>query len=328
MIEHIQQFTKHLSESIEIAEKVEIKHTNANQIHHVLISGLGGSGIGGTIVGELLNDQLSIPVIVNKDYSLPGFVNEKTLVIACSYSGNTEETLAVFDLAKQKNAQIICISSGGKLSQLAKENNKDLVSIPGGLPPRASFGYPFVQLLNVFEILGLSKGSYKKEIQSAIELLDAEEINIQTDAQALSKNLFGKIPVIYSLAGNEGVALRFRQQLNENSKMLAWHNVFPEMNHNELVGWVGEKNELAVVAIRTRFDHPKNIKRLEICKPIISKCCSSWTELTAKGEGRICQALYLIHLTDWVSLYLANLKQIDPVEVNVIDYLKSELSKS
>ena len=328
MKEHIQRFAAHLSESLMISEGVSFTNTDVKRIQNILISGLGGSGIGGTVVSEILADRLSLPVIVNKDYSLPEFVNENTLVIACSYSGNTEETLAVFELAEKKNAQVICISSGGKLSQLAKEGAHELVTIPGGLPPRASFGYPFVQLLNVFVKLGFVSGLLMKDIAAAIKLLEQEQENIQHEAVALANKLFGKTPVIYALSGCEGIALRFRQQLNENSKMLAWHNVFPEMNHNELVGWTGKKDELAVVALRTSNDHPKNVIRLEICKTIISDCTSSWSDIFAKGDTRISQALYLIHLTDWVSLYLAQLKNIDPVEVKVIDFLKGELAKS
>ncbi|MFN6039720.1 MAG: bifunctional phosphoglucose/phosphomannose isomerase [Bacteroidota bacterium] len=324
---NIEQFTLHLEDSLKITDTVAFKNTNATHITNVIISGLGGSGIGGTIVNEILSSQLKIPVFINKDYVLPDYVNQNTLVIACSYSGNTEETLNVFNLAMEKNAQIICISSGGKLSAMAVEKGKDLVTIPGGLPPRASFGYPFVQLLNVFSVLGFTSDEFKKQISEAIDLMRREVEEIKSKASELANNLFGKIPVIYSLAGSEGIALRFRQQLNENSKMLAWHNVFPEMNHNELVGWAQKNDVLAVVALRTSNDHPKNIKRLEICKPIISKCTASWTDINAKGNSRIAQTLYLIHLTDWASLFLANLKNIDPVEVNVIDYLKGELSK-
>jgi glucose/mannose-6-phosphate isomerase len=326
MKKHIEDFTQHLTESLEITKNVTFNNTNVSRIQNVIISGLGGSGIGGTIVTEILVGKLKIPVLVNKDYTLPNFVDENSLVIACSYSGNTEETIAVYDEALKRKAQIICVSSGGKLSALANSNNSDIVSIPGGLPPRASFGYPFVQLLNVFYGLGFITADFKNEIELAVKLLNKEQDSIKKEAKLLAEKLHGKIPVIYALCGSEGIGLRFRQQLNENSKMLAWHNVFPEMNHNELVGWAGSSDVLSVVALRTSFDHPKNVKRLEICKPIISKC-ATWSDISAKGESKIEQALYLIHLTDWTSLYLAEMKQIDPVEVNVIDYLKSELSR-
>jgi glucose/mannose-6-phosphate isomerase len=140
--------------------------------------------------------------------------------------------------------------------------------------------------------------------------------------------LHKKIPVIYCLGATEGVAIRFRQQINENSKMLCWHHVIPEMNHNELVGWTEKNEDLAVCVLRTSFDYERNLKRLDINKTVISRFTSTVFEIMGQGSTPLVQALYLIHLTDWISCYIADLKNIDPVEVKIIDYLKSELGAS
>lgn len=327
MKNYVEGFPAQLEEALEIAGKADLSRIRKNSIRNILITGLGGSGISGTIMADLTAGTCPLPVVVNKDYALPAFVDENSLVIACSYSGNTEETIAVLNSAIAKKAQIICVSSGGAVSATAGKNNLTLISIPGGNPPRASFGYPFVQLLHIFDHFSFSAPGYREQLRGLINLLRTEKDDILTSAQILAKQLLNKIPVIYCVSGMEGVAMRFRQQINENSKMLCWHHVIPEMNHNELVGWVEQHDNIAVVALRTNFDYERSVRRLEICREIISPLVSSWSELTARSSSRMGQMLYLIHLTDWVSCFLADMKKVDPVEVRVIDRLKSELSK-
>lgn len=321
----VEKFPEQLSEALNIAKASKI--SGPKDIHNVLITGLGGSGIGGTIVSELANRQSKVPVLVSKDYFIPAFVNENTLVIVSSYSGNTEETISAMQLAMEKKAQIVCITSGGKVKEIAEKENFDHIIIPGGNPPRACLGYSLVQLLHVFEMKEILTFDYRKQVEEVISLLVAEKENIHKEARAYAQKLHKKIPVIYCLGTTEGVAVRFRQQINENSKMLCWHHVIPEMNHNELVGWTEKNENLAVCILRTSFDYERNLTRLDINKSIISKYTSTVFEIMGEGSTPLVQALYLIHLTDWVSCYLADLKNIDPVEVKVIDYLKSELAK-
>ena len=144
---------------------------------------------------------------------------------------------------------------------------------------------------------------------------------------SLAKKMQGKLPVLYALGSSEGVIVRFRQQINENSKMLCWHHTFPEMNHNELVGWTEKNENLAVVTFHTSFDHSRTVKRYEICKPLFERYAGVVIDIHAKGQRKLEQFLYLIHLGDWISCYLADLKGVDPVEVNVITNLKNALSK-
>lgn len=325
MKELVQNFSTQLREAKSIAEKALV--APGKNIQNIVISGLGGSGIGGSIVSELISDSCSVPVCINKDYHLPAFVSASTLLIISSYSGNTEETLSAMEQGMAKQAQIVCISSGGKVLELAKQHQFDFIEIPGGFPPRSCIGYSLVQLLKVMVNKGFAKASLFTDLEKAIQLLDKESASLKKEAMEIASALKGKIPVIYSLGSSEGVAVRFRQQINENSKMLCWHHTFPEMNHNELVGWTEKNDSLVVVTFHTSFDYKRTLKRYEVCKPIFQKFSSGVIDITAKGESKLEQFLYLIHIGDWISCYIADLKGIDAVEVNVINHLKSELSK-
>jgi glucose/mannose-6-phosphate isomerase len=319
-------FPGQLKEAIEIGSKAELKG-QSNAINNIVITGLGGSGIGGTIVSEIVSGECPVPITVNKDYFLPAFVGKNTLVIICSYSGNTEETIQALEAAMKKSAMIACITSGGKIGEIAKENKFDTITIPGGMPPRACLGYSLVQLfflLNKYKLIG---GEFLTQLNNSIALLESENKNIIAEATSITDFLSGKIPVIYAVDGFNGVATRFRQQINENSKMLCWHNILPEMNHNELVGWAGNYENLAVIILRNKTDFTRTQARLEISKEVFSKYTKSVKELWSKGNSNLERSLYLIHLTDYVSVMLAEKKKIDAMEVNIINHLKGELSK-
>ncbi len=321
----VENFTQQLKEAKSIASKAII--SNQHNIQNVLITGLGGSGIGGTIISEVVSDNCKVPITVNKDYFIPNFVNENTLVIISSYSGNTEETLAAMDMAISKKAQIACVTSGGNVLELAKQHQYDFIEIPGGHPPRSCIGYSLVQLVQIFISKGLANATLMNDLEKAIILLDKHESAIQSEAKSIAEKLHHKIAVIYSLGTCEGVTVRFRQQINENSKMLAWHNTFPEMNHNELVGWTEKNDMLKVITFHTDFDYVRTKKRYEVCKPLFESLSSGVIDIYAKGDSKLEQFLYHIHIGDWISCYLADLKGIDAVEVNVINNLKNELAK-
>lgn len=321
----VQNFTAQLRESKAIAQKAVL--SAPAKINNIVITGLGGSGIGGTIITELISDTCAVPVTINKDYFLPAFVNENTLVVISSYSGNTEETLSAMQQAIAKKAQIACVTSGGKVLELAKQHQFDFIEIPGGKPPRSCIGYSLVGLIKVLVAKGIAPQSLFNDLDKAIELLDTQNTEIKKDAEGIAKKLHNKIPVIYSLGSCEGAAVRFRQQINENSKMLCWHHVFPEMNHNELVGWTTRNENLVVITFHTSFDYDRTRKRYEVCKPLFEKYSSGVIDIEAKGQSKLEQFFYLINIGDWISCYLADIKGIDPVEVKVIDHLKGELAK-
>ncbi|MBV6484157.1 MAG: hypothetical protein KFKLKKLM_00647 [Flavobacteriales bacterium] len=322
----IEDFTKHLAESIEIGTKANLKKTDKN-IQSVLICGLGGSGIGGTVVSQIVADDANTPIVINKDYKIPAFVNKNTLVICSSYSGNTEETLEMLALAEAKGAEIACVTSGGKLEEMAKTKGYNLISIPGGHPPRAAFGFSLPPLFKLLHHYNVIKNSFADAFTKSIANIDNNETAIKDEAKNITEKLFGKIPVIYSDAWFEGVSIRFRQQINENAKMLCWHHVIPEMNHNELVGWTTKNDNLAVIIFRNTDDYFRTQKRMEINKTVFEKYTSTILEVYSKGASRLEQSLYLIHLGDWISYFLAEKKGIDVTEVDVITHLKNELSK-
>jgi glucose/mannose-6-phosphate isomerase len=321
----VEGFTKQLQEALDIANSAIL--TQKTNIQNIVVTGLGGSGIGGTILSELIQSECPIPVIVNKDYFLPKFVDSNSLVIISSYSGNTEETLSAMKQAIDKNAQIVCITSGGEVQAIAEKYKFDTIIIPGGHPPRSCIGYSLVQLFKIIQFNGFVKTDLLNQVQTSITLLNEENDAIKVEATLIAKKLAHKIPVIYSLGSCEGAAVRFRQQINENSKMLCWHHTLPEMNHNELVGWTEKNDSLAVVTFRTSFDYERTIKRYEICKELFTKYSHSVTDITAKGTSKVEQFFYLINIGDWISCYIADIKNIDATEVNVITNLKNKLAK-
>ena len=326
MKDYINDFTNHLKDAIIIGEKSSL-NINNSKIDNVLICGLGGSGIGGTIVADIISQKAAVPVLTNKDYSIPSFVNQNTLVIANSYSGNTEETISALKKCFEKNAEIAIISSGGELVEFAKKNDCNFITIPAGNPPRAMFGYAFTELFYILNSYGVVDDSFKLHFKNAIELLIIEKKNIQVEAQKLATKLYKTTPIIYVANGFEGVAIRFRQQINENSKMLCWHHVVPEMNHNELLGWRTNVEKLAVVYFRNHIDNDRNKIRIDINKSVISKYTENINEIWSKGGSLIENSLYHIYLGDWTSWYLSELNGVDAIEIDVIDYLKNELGK-
>lgn len=322
----VENFSKQLTEAIGIGSNAKLTAAT-NKLNNVLVCGLGGSGIGGSILAELVVNEANIPINVSKGYFIPAYVNENTLVIISSYSGNTEETLHCMELALAKKAKVVGITSGGTVLETAKKNNFDCIVVPGGMPPRACLGYSLTQLFFVLNHFGIISGNFKMQLEEAVKLIDTEEKNIVTEAKSVAQKLFGKFPVIYATTNNEGMAIRFRQQLNENSKMLCWHQIIPEMNHNELVGWRDKNDNLSVIIFRDKEEYERNNFRIKINVETISKYTANITEVYSKGKSPIEKAIYFIHLGDWISIFLAEMRGFDANEIAVINSLKSALSK-
>ena len=326
MQELIEDFTKHITESINLSKATTLT-PYSGKIENVLICGLGGSGIGATIIAQVVSQDANCPISVNKDYKIPGFVNQNTLVLCCSYSGNTEESLEMLALAEAKGATIAIVTAGGQFETIAKEKGYNHILIPNGHPPRAAFGLAFPTLFFMLNHYNVISSDYVDQFSDAISTINAEEENIIKEAKEISEKLANKIPVIYADANYEGVAVRLRQQINENSKMLCWHHSIPEMNHNELVGWRTKNENLAVVIFRNEDDYFRTQKRMEVNKTVFEKYTSTIIEIHSKGNSQLAKSLYLIHLGDWVSILLGNKNGVDITEVDVIVHLKGELSK-
>lgn len=322
----IAQKVKQLNEAIEIGENIQFSPAQ-REINKILLCGLGGSGIGGAIVSQLLKKALKVPFICVNDYNVPAFVDENTLIIASSYSGNTEETIAAVEEGMSKNAEICVVSSGGQLVEMAKDNGWNHAIVPGGEQPRAMLAYSIVQQLYLLERYQLISGTYLSDLKAVPALIEKEDAAMQAEAKQLAQKIHNHLPVIYADSSFGGVATRFKQQINENSKELCWDHVLPEMTHNELVGWAGGKEFIAPIYLATDYDHERTTHRWNISKEIIGKYTSTISEIHAKGDSQLAQVFYLIHITDWVSWYLSDIKKVDPSEVEVIHYLKGEMAK-
>ncbi|NND93759.1 MAG: bifunctional phosphoglucose/phosphomannose isomerase [Flavobacteriales bacterium] len=327
MTGYVKDYTTHLRTAVEIGKSAEF-NVPEKEYHNIVVTGLGGSGIGGTIVSQLVQDQLKVPMLVNNDYKLPAYVGKNSLVIVSSYSGNTEETLSAMDIAMERGAEIACITAGGKVLARANEKGYNYIKIPTGIPPRGSFGLNSPQVLYVLHKYGFIDGTFEKELLDAATSLDNNSSAIQEEAKGIAKGIHGTVPIIYSDAAYQGVSIRLRQQINENAKMLCWHHVFPEMNHNELVGWAGGDERFSVIMMRTEGDHIRTQMRMNLSKAIFKQHTEKVFEIYAKGDTVIERSYYLIHVGDWISVILADIVGADAIEVDVIDYLKGELAKS
>lgn len=325
MIKFVSKFTQQLEEAFEIGNNSNLKKSS-KKIDNVMICGLGGSGIGGVIAAQVIEEFSDIPIITHNTYSLPKFVGENTLVIASSYSGNTEETVSALEEAIKRNAEIACISSGGKIVEIAKTNNLNLITVPGGNPPRAMLTYSLTQLFFVLKNYNLIFDGFEEDLKNTISLLNDEIENIKSEAKKVTQIIKDKTILIYTDVSFGGVGTRFKQQLNENSKVLAFNNIVPEMNHNELLGWTGGNDSFAVIFLRNSSDNERNQFRMEICKKMISEKTKTIVEMFSKGNSTIERTFYLILITDWISVYLADEYGVDAIEIRVIEKLKKELS--
>lgn len=330
MKKSIEGFTRQLTDALRIGQAVDLVRPGSD-IRNVLITGMGMSGTAGDLVEALTFGRIPIPVTVCKGYNIPQFVSPHTLCIACSFSGETEETLATIQKAMLKRAHVVCITSGGKMLDLAKEYNLYFIQLPATEEPgRAMVGYMIVSLLQVLYHTNLIGAAFIKETENAVAYLDRGERAIQAEAELIAKKIKGRFPVIYGDERLFAMASRFQQQLNMNAKHFAHVNTFPEMNHNELAGWRFPEflfPQTQVIYLYSDHDHKRVKNRMEICRPLFEKQTRHVIDIVAEGASLLEQYFYLIHLTDWISYYVARDNQIDPDPVEAIGHLKSELGK-
>jgi len=326
MLKMIEQFPDTIFEGLSLGESLVLA-TDFKNIRNIFVSGMGGSGIGADFIHSFVKEHIKIPFVVGKSYGLPGWVDESTLLIISSYSGNTEETISALNSGIQKGAKILVISSGGEILKIAENNHIPSIKLPSNWSsPRACLGFSIAAQLTALVKAGFVPQDKITELENAAKFLKSESEQIKEKSIRLADALSGKMIVSYCEDHIEPVALRFRQQINENSKRLCWHHVIPEMNHNELVGWRQNNSQLAVLLLRNANDYIRNSQRMDLTKDVVSHYSGTVVELYSKGKNLIERSLYLVHLLDFVSVHLANFNGVDPIEVKVIDYLKSELA--
>lgn len=289
----------------------------------IFIAGMGGSGISGDIAQGYLS---SIPISVIKNYDLPNNIQKSDLLICISYSGNTEETLSVFNSALNKGLNIACITSGGKLKELAEKHKLPLVLVPRGVQPRSALPYILVSLLKILEKAELTP-SFDGELIETIEYLRKNEEKLDKQAQILAEKFKNKIPIIFVTPKTQAIGYRYKTQFNENSKVTAHLSLFPELNHNEIVNLsylANGQEELCLLILKDDKDHDRIKKRIEITKSLLGDKFSRVLELQSDQVG-LCNLLSMIYLGDLATVYLAFLYDRDPKDVAVIEKLKKEL---
>ncbi|MBN1872162.1 MAG: bifunctional phosphoglucose/phosphomannose isomerase [Candidatus Omnitrophica bacterium] len=314
-----------------------ITSIDPKEVKNIVFTGLGGSAIGADLIRSFTAQDIEIPVSVNRNYTLPNFIDKNTLVIASSYSGNTEETLSAFNIAKDKGARIIAISSNGRLEQLAHDGNIPFIKVPKGYPPRCALAFSFIPVLIVLSRLGFIDaaevhieevisilGDLKKDLGPGVPI----EKNI---SKRIALALYQRFPVIYGANDYIDIAVtRLRGQLAENSKHLSSSHVFPEMNHNEIVGWDFPKeiiHSFVVIFLRDSGDHNRIARRMDITRDILKEKGIDTIEIFSKGKGVLARMMSLVFTGDMISFYLALLNGIDPTPVDRVTFLKNELAK-
>ncbi len=321
-------------EAAALASKIKVTYPKPDNI---VVAGMGGSGIGGDLLKDWARNQTAVPIEVSREYELPEYAGKKTLVLITSYSGDTEETLSAFLDALKRKCMIFCVSSGGVLLENAERLGVPYLRIPSGMPPRASLPYLFVPLLVYMEKAGLVSGA-SQELSEALHLLEKisednapEKPTIENYTKALALNIGEKSPIVYGFGFYRGVAMRYKQQFNENSKVPAKWDVFSELNHNEIVGWerAGELGKcFTAIFLRDDEEPPAIQSRIEITKELVEQAGVELLEVQAQGESRLARMLSTVLIGDFISVYLAVLRGVDPTPVKTINYLKDTLKQN
>lgn len=299
-----------------------------------MLSGLGGSAAGGDFVRALFDEHAHIPFLVNRDYHLPAYVDANTLIFAVSYSGNTEETLSAYEDARRAGARMVIVTSGGKLAEFGAADGYPVIRIPGGQPPRTALGFNLMPVIVACEKMSLLPEQDYDRLSELLKTCVAEW-SIETpfdsnEAKQLARRLHGHVSVLYGLGGWQSlVANRWKGQINENAKNMTFANAFPELCHNEILGWEKANhqgvNRWVGIVLEDGSESTKMKARERVTADLIKGTCEMH-RAKARGGTLLEKMLSLALLGDFVSLYLAALNDVDPENIDSINILKTELS--
>jgi len=310
--------------------KIDLSQLKKEKYSSIVFCGLGGSAISGDLLCYYLSGELKVPFNVVRGYNLPSFADENTLVIISSYSGNTEESISCFEQALKKSSKIVVITSGGKIGDVAAVNKIPVVNIQGGFQPRYALGLSFFSLLKIMQELGIA--SEESNVKKIIELWQkrGEEFSIENNqAVQIANEIIGFIPVIYSSEFLSSTGYRLKCQFNENSKLQAFSNTIPEMNHNEIIGWESYKEKqfyTKVIYFTDKEYHPQNKKRFNILREMLAEQKIEVLTLSSDEENKKVRIMDLIYLSDWISFYTSVLRGFDPSEIDFIHRMKQRLT--
>ncbi|OLC57955.1 MAG: bifunctional phosphoglucose/phosphomannose isomerase [Chloroflexi bacterium 13_1_40CM_4_68_4] len=334
MLDRIKGLSDQVRYAWQIAMGAKVPPAYAD-VRTIVLAGMGGSAIGGDLAAALMADELKVPMSVHRDYGLPAFVGRDTLVIASSYSGNTEESLSSFGEAQKRGAKVIAITTGGKLAERARAANYPVITFSYPAQPRAALGYSFGLALGVLVKIG-----FVRDLQSDVDAALADLAKIEervhegartNDAKRMAIELYGRIPFAYG-AGVMGVmARRVKGQWNENAKNWSAFDVMSELNHNAVVGFPHPpiaKDALTVLLLRSDRDNPRHKIRFDVTAELLERAGVKHKTLKFSGASMLSEVLQMTMFTDYVSFYIALLNGADPSEVKSIDYLKDRLAKA
>jgi glucose/mannose-6-phosphate isomerase len=323
----------------QINSETKVKDTLSgikSNFSNIIIAGMGGSAIGGDLLRAFVaqsDNCQQMPIMIARSYSLPLFANSNTLVIVSSYSGDTEETVSVLEQAIAKSCKIICIAKSGKVAKLAKEYNLALFTLPEGFQPRAALAYSFTTLLAIFQEITSSNFDLSESLNQIVPFMQTQTSvysNNNSQAFTIANQLSNKIPIVYTSNGlMEIVGLRWRAQIQENSKQIAFSSVLPEMNHNEINSFIHPANQIeniVVVCIRDISDHVQVAKRFDAIKNILTDLKINVIEVSSNHKNELARIFDMIHLGDWLSYHLAIVNNEDPTPIPLIIKLKNIMS--
>jgi glucose/mannose-6-phosphate isomerase len=335
MLERIKEFPMQCREAwkqvMGLALPQDYKHVNK-----IVVLGMGGSAIGADLIRTLVQTELKIPILIHRDYGLPAYVDDKTLLITSSYSGNTEETLSGFEPALKSGAKKLAITSGGKLEKLAISHQIPIFKVEYKASPRAALGFSFIPTLGILQKLGFITDK-SADVAEAIQVL--EKLSSRLDeksplksnpAKQLAQRLCGYLPVIYSAGIAAEVAHRWKAQINENSKSWAFYDIFPELNHNATVGFPLPKeiaSKIRVVLLRSPTFSSRIKLRYDVTCELLKQSGVAYEFVDAEGKSPLAHMISLVSIADYVSYYLAILYKVDPTPIKYINYLKERLEK-
>ncbi|MCS6876565.1 MAG: bifunctional phosphoglucose/phosphomannose isomerase [Aquificaceae bacterium] len=309
---------KMIEEFPEQLAKVECESLKPEDYAGIVFSGMGGSGIVGDFMKLFI--KASVPVLSIRGYQIPEFVKDGWLLVCTSYSGNTEETISTLEEGLSRGLKAVCVSSGGKLKEIAQRASLPYFTLPQGYPPRYALGFMLSTLMCLFDM--------GEEVEKLRTHLKTNREIIKQQAQSIAKDMFTYLPVVYGTPLTETVAFRWKTQVNENSKTLCYNAVLPEMHHNEVVGLDNPqiRNLCTFTLLYDPEDHERVLKRVEITEQIFKELGVVLRVIKGEGENLAQRLLYITYLGDWVSLYLAEIYKQDPIPVRVIDFIKKSLS--
>jgi glucose/mannose-6-phosphate isomerase len=325
---------QHYEKAARIAKKVTISYSKPQTI---IIAGMGGSAISGELLKDWTRDKITVPIEVSREYSLPAYANKNTLALVTSYSGETEESLSAFLDATKRKCMTICISSGGTLQEFAEKLDVPHLRVPAGMAPRATLPYLFMPLPILLEKIGLVSNvapeiSETTNVLRRVSAANSPEKPLKDNfSKLLASDICGTVPVIYGFGFYRAVAQRLKTQFNENSKVPAKWEVFPELNHNEIVGWEDHgklTRAFSAILIRDKAEPAEVRSRIETTKALMQPAVSKTFEVWVQGESALAKMLSTICIGDFTSVYLAILRKIDPTPVKTIALLKEQVQRT